>query len=197
MSDTKMLSREAVIAIVSIREFDLPLTRSEANKILESDQLQRDRITELEGRLSRLDEDVRIAIGSTPGGREALGQLLDAAPFDAPAALNRYAVWARETIARLAVERDEAVAKAPRALAEPGDHSGKLVAICTLIEDGFAPAVEGPKEWRCVCRITLPRCGTKTSDGYLRCQECKRVWTLEGVLVYADDPASEDPKGNE
>lgn len=167
MSDAKMLSREAVIAIVSIRKFAVPLTRSEANKILESDQLQRDRITELlrvcweayqlagavgapakaldnlsyaaqgaplphktflplgpqdfsgitelEGRLSRLDQDVKIAIGSTPGGREALGSLLDAAPFDAPAALNRYAVWARETINRLVGERDVARAERDRA----------------------------------------------------------------------------------
>lgn len=152
MSDTKMLSREAVIAIVSIREFDLPLTRSEANKILESDQLQRDRITELEGRLSRLDEDVRIAIGSTPGGREALGSLLDAAPFDAPAALNRYAVWARETIDGLVGERDEAVKKVSE-LGEQLEHDRSLVAACVTsakeavtVRDWLMEG-RGPYEW--------------------------------------------------
>lgn len=85
---------------------------------------------------------------------------------------------------------------ATRALAEPGDHSGKLVAICTLIEGGFVPAVEGPKEWRCVCRLTLPRWGSKTADGYIRCQGCKLLWMLNGILmtgrIDADVQASDE-----
>lgn len=37
--------------------------------------------------------------------------------------------------------------------------------------------------WRCKCMLTLPNWGTKTVDGYLRCDGCKRVWTLDMRLI--------------
>lgn len=78
---------------------------------------------------------------------------------------------------------------ATRALAEPGDHSGKLVSICTLIEDGFAPAVEGPKD----------RCGLCGGNGICPC--VSRDKTLRHVcgrcngtgVECADVQASEEP----
>lgn len=45
------------------------------------------------------------------------------------------------------------------------------------------PAVESKKEWRCTCNVCLPGWGAKTSDGYIRCVNCKRVWILDGIGV--------------
>lgn len=52
-----------------------------------------------------------------------------------------------------------------------------------------APASE-EKEWNCICGMTMPRFATHTVDGYLRCQECKRVWDLSGKEVMEPSPAS-------
>lgn len=70
---------------------------------------------------------------------------------------------------------------ATRALAEPGDQPGKLVAICTLIEDGFAPAVEGPKEWR-----VFP-----TQDVFPTRQEAEAfrdIWGVDRDIQYRTPP---------
>ena len=46
---------------------------------------------------------------------------------------------------------------------------------------GDAPAP--PYEWRCGCGLALPKWGTDTVDGYVRCQGCKRTYTESGVEV--------------
>ena len=42
------------------------------------------------------------------------------------------------------------------------------------------PATEQPTTWLCLCRLPLPRHGAETDDGYIRCVNCKRVWTKDG-----------------
>lgn len=39
------------------------------------------------------------------------------------------------------------------------------------------------KEWKCICQMSLPFWGSKTDDGFIRCQECKRVWSFTGKLL--------------
>ena len=38
-------------------------------------------------------------------------------------------------------------------------------------------------EWKCTCGFTLPRNAAKTDDGYLRCKNCKEVWTREAEAL--------------
>lgn len=52
------------------------------------------------------------------------------------------------------------------------------------IEENFQHLRTGVEtEWRCECNTQLPYFGTKTVDGFIRCQNCKRVYTTTGELA--------------
>lgn len=41
------------------------------------------------------------------------------------------------------------------------------------------------KEWKCECNMTLPYWGSLTEDGFIRCQECKRLHEAKPHLLSA------------
>lgn len=66
---------------------------------------------------------------------------------------------------------------ATQELSEPGDKTGVLVSICTLIEDGFVPQAEQAREWRAVHK----------RDGYeIKCQgaETPQDWVTRFPWMY-------------